>query len=527
MLCLAVFAVSIDATVLNVALPTISRELGAGTAELQWIVDAYTLALAGVLLTAGSLSDRFGRKKMLMAGLAVFGTASGLGALAQEPWQIIAARGLMGVGGAFFMPGTLSILVHVFSPAERAAAIGRWGALTALGMVLGPLLGGVLLEHFWWGAAFVLNVPVVVLALLGVGWIVPESSDPVARRADLPGTVLSTAAMGGILFGVISAPAHGWASGLVLGPLLGGLVVLALFFVRQATAEEPMLDLRLMLSRRFLGAGGTMAFLMFALIGGAFVVTQQLQLVLDFSPMTAGLATVPLAVATVISSPLSPAVAKAAGARVTIALGLATMAAGLGVLAFFAPNSGYPPTAVGLVLLGAGMGLAVAPVNDVLMSAGPPESSGRLSAMNDTVQELGSAFGVALIGSVLALAYGNALPGTAPPALRRSLGEAAEAVHGLPAARAGSLLDAAHRAFAHGMALSMAVCAATALLGAVIALVLIPGGRRPRPGDHPTSAGHQGQAAGAAPADPPPVEPPDPAPRSALSTGPARTADEP
>ena len=489
-LCLAVFAVSIDTTVLNVALPTISRELGAGTAELQWIVDAYTLALAGVLLTAGSLADRYGRKKMLMAGLAVFGTASALGTLAQEPWQIIAARGVMGVGGAFFMPGTLSILVHVFSPAERAAAIGRWGALTALGMVLGPLIGGVLLEHFWWGAAFVLNVPVVVVALLGVGWIVPESCDPVARRADLPGTVLSTAGMAGILFGVISAPAHGWGSGLVLGPLLGGLVVLAVFFRHQATAEEPMLDLRLMRSRRFLAAGATMAFLMFSLVGGAFVVTQQFQLVMGLAPLTAGLATVPLAAAVVVASPLSPAGAAAIGARTAIAAGLATMAAGLAVLAFFTPGGGYPAAAAGLVLLGAGMGLAVAPVNDVLMSAGPPESAGRLSAMNDTVQELGSALGVAVIGSVLALAYGNAFTGTVPRTVRHSLGEAADAVRGMPAGRADALLNAAHRAFDHGMTLSMAVCATAALVGAVVALVLIPGGT-PRPGGHPAPTGSQ------------------------------------
>ncbi|MEU7158598.1 MFS transporter [Streptomyces chrestomyceticus] len=492
-LCLAVFVVSIDTTVLNVALPTMSRELGAGTEELQWFVDAYTLVLAGVLLTAGSFSDRFGRKKMLLVGLAVFGVASALGAFAQEPWQVVAARGLMGVGGSFFMPGTLSILVHVFSAEERGSAIGRWGAVTALGMVLGPLLGGVLLEHFWWGAVFVLNVPVVVLALIGVAWIVPESKDPVARRADLPGTVLSTAGMGGVLFGVISAPTRGWGSGAVLIPLLGGLVVLALFFLRQATAKEPMLDLRLMFSRQFLGASGTMAFLMFSLLGGAFVVTQQLQLVLDFSPMSAGLATVPLAAAIVVSSPLSPAVAKAIGARITIALGLATMAAGLAVLAFFAPGAGYPPTAVGLVLLGAGMGLAVAPVNDVLMSAGPPESSGRLSAMNDTVQELGSAFGVAVIGSVLALAYGNALPGTVPGGMRHSLGEAADAVQGMPAGQGGSLLDAAHRAFAHGMTLSMAVCAATALLGAVIAFLLIPGAKKAQP-DHRAAAEPQGES---------------------------------
>ncbi|KNB49465.1 hypothetical protein AC230_29975 [Streptomyces caatingaensis] len=476
-MCLAVFVVSIDTTVLNVALPTMSRALSASMDQLQWMVDAYTLGLAGVLLMAGSLSDRYGRKKMLMFGLALFGVASALGAFAQEPWQVIAARGLMGAGGAFFMPGTLSILVHVFSEEERATAIGRWGAFTALGMVLGPLLGGVLLEHFWWGAAFVLNVPVVVLALVGVGAIVPESSDPVARRADIPGTILSSVAMGAVLFGVISAPARGWSSGVVLTALIGGLVVLAIFFLHQVRAKEPMLDLRLMFSRQFLGASSTMAFLMFSLIGGSFVVTQQLQLVLGLSPMSAGLATVPLAVVVVVASPLSPALAKAIGARLTITLGLTTMAIGLGVLAFFAPGAGYPPVAVGLVLLGLGMGLAVAPVNDVLMSAGPAESSGRLSAMNDTVQELGSAFGVAVIGSVLALAYGHALPGTVPAAVRHSLGEATEAAHAMPAAQARSVLGAARDAFGHGMTWSLGVCAATALLGAVVALFLIPGSK--------------------------------------------------
>ncbi|WP_026169904.1 MULTISPECIES: MFS transporter [unclassified Streptomyces] len=480
-LCLAVFVVSIDTTVLNVALPTMSRDLGASAEALSWIIDAYTLVLAGVLLTAGSLSDRYGRKRLLMIGLVVFAVASAIGALAQEPWQVIAARGLMGVGGSFFMPGTLSILVHVFPPEERTKALGRWGAVTAMGMVLGPLLGGLLLEHFWWGSMFVANIPVVLVALIGVAWIVPESSDPVTRRADIPGTLLSTLAMGGILYGVISAPSHGWESLPVLAGLIGGVVVLVLFFVRQTTAREPMLDLRLMRSRKFLGSSGTMACLMFALMGGAFVVTQHLQFVLDFSPLSAGLATVPLAAAIIVSSTVVPVVARALGPRVTIALGLTSMAAGLVALAFLAPGAGYPPTALGLVGLGVGMGLAVAPVNDVLMSAGPPESSGRLSAMNDTVQELGSAFGIAIIGSVLALAYGKGLPADAPSGAQHSLSEAVETAQGTPGG-GGSLLDVARDAFGHSMTVSMSVCAGVALLGAFVALVVLPREKTPHSG---------------------------------------------
>jgi DHA2 family multidrug resistance protein-like MFS transporter len=472
-LCLAVFVVSIDVTVLNVALPRLAIDLDAGPGELQWIIDAYSLALAGLLLTAGSLSDRFGRKRFLIVGLVIFGVMSGVAAFAAEPWHLVAARAGMGVGAAFFMPGTLSILVQVFSAEQRAEAIGAWGAVTSLGVIIGPLLGGFLLEHFWWGSVFLVNVLVVAIAVLGAVALVPESSDPTPRPVDLLGTGLSTAAFVALTYGVISAPKHGWQSAETLTALGIGVLMLLLFILRQRLARHPMLELSL-INRPFTGASLTAAVMMFAVTGTLFVLTQELQLVLGYGTLLAGLAFLPVAGAVMVGSMVGPALIKTVSVRAIVAFGLLLMAAGLGVMARFTGDAGYPPIAISLVVFGIGMGLATPLANTVMMSSGPQERSGLLSSMNDTVQELGAAFGVAVSGSVFASAYlsAYALPG--PPGARSSLGEALVVAQSGPPQSAHATVDAARSAFSHGLQVSVWTCAAVIVVGAVLALFLLP-----------------------------------------------------
>ncbi|MFD9724289.1 MFS transporter [Streptomyces sp. NPDC059072] len=473
-LAVAVFVVSIDATVLNVALPTLGRELDASTGELQWMVDAYSLVLAGLLLMSGSLSDRFGRKRLLVIGLVLFGVASVAAALSTESWELIATRALMGAGASAFMPGTLSILVHVFSDEERPKAIGIWGAVTALGAVTGPLIGGVLLEHFWWGSLYLVNVGVVAAAVFGALVLVPESTDPTARPLDALSALLSIVGVTALVYGVIEQPRYGWTSTEVLTGLIGGAVVTVLFFVRQATARHPMIELAVVRNPRFLGSSGTMAVLMFALTGSLFVITQEFQLVLGYSPLAAGAAILPVAVALMICSPLSPVVTKALGVRATVVLSLLVLAAGYGTYAVFTREYGYPAMVAAMVLVGAGMGLSQPLVNDVLMTAGPPEQSGLLSSMNDTVQEMGAAFGVAVVGSVLATRYASTYTLDGPEPAKHSLDQALEAAQSLPEEAAKATVAAAREAFEKSFSASAAVCAGVVVLGAVAAAFLLP-----------------------------------------------------
>ena len=473
-LAFAVFVVSIDSTVLNVALPTLGRELKASTSALQWMVDAYSLTLAGFLLLAGSLSDRFGRKRLLVIGLLLFGAASLAAVFSQEAWQLIAARAVMGIGASAFMPGTLSILVHVFSEKSRPKAIGVWGAVTALGAVVGPLVGGALLQRFWWGSLYLVNVIVVGVAVLGAMVLVPESTDPAARRIDPLSTILSIVGVTGVVYSVIEEPTYGWHSTQVYVPLAAGALVLMLFLIRQVFAKHPMIDLKVAFSKRFLGASGTMAVLMFALTGSLFVLTQQLQLSLNYSPLLAGAAILPVAAALMVCSPLAPVVARLLGTKGAVAIALVILAAGYGYLAAFTQSQGYAGMAVGMVLIGAGMGISQPLVNDVLMSAGPAERSGLLSSMNDTVQELGAAFGVAIVGSVLAVVYTSSYSLGAPEPAKQSLGQALTAAEGLPQQSANAVTEAAHSAFASAFSVATAVCACVVLLGAIIAAILVP-----------------------------------------------------
>lgn len=423
-LCLSLFAVTLDNTVLNVAIPHLIADLGLTTGQTQWAVDAYSLVFAGLLLTAGSLSDRFGRKKGLLAGLVLFGGASLGAAFAGSADALIVWRGLMGIGGAFLMPGTLSILVHVFDDDERPRAIGIWGGATALGVAAGPVLGGLLVNHFWWGSVFLINVPVVIVAACAAAFLVPDSRNVHAHRPDVPGALLATAGMVALVWAVISAPEYGWLPGRVLGAGAAGVVALGAFAAWERHTPTPMLDLKLLGNRLFAGASSVGTLLMFALAGTTFILTQFLQFQLGYDPLGAGLRTLPTALAVALTAPVAPQLAKRIGEGAAVGLGLATLAAGMAVIGFAAPLHSYGPVLVGGMLLGGGIGFAIAPASAALMRSLPRDHAGVGSALNDTVQELGSAFGVAVLGTVFALVYRGSLPSSAPEAARASLGGA-------------------------------------------------------------------------------------------------------
>ncbi|MGW5410079.1 MFS transporter [Actinomadura geliboluensis] len=475
-LCLSLFVVVVDNTILNVAIPSLLRELDATTADVQWVIDAYSLVFAGLLITAGSLGDRHGRRRAMLLGFALFGAGSLLAAFAASPAQLVAMRGLMGAGGALLMPGTLSIMAQVFGPDERAKAFAIWGATSMVGLAAGPTLGGFLLEHFWWGSVFLVNVPVTVVAVAGLLLLVPESRGP-RRRLDVPGAVLSTAGMAALVWAIISGPAHGWTGARTVGGLAAGIAALALFVLWQHRNPEPMLDLRLLRDRNFAGAATMIALFGFALAGMLFALTQLLQFVLGYGPLKAGLALLPVAVAAAVGNGVGASLESRFGARPALVAGFAAVAAGFGALGLTSADGGYAALAAGLTVLGLGAGLGTPPAYSTLMAAVPPEEAGVGSAVNDAGQELGSALGVAVLGSVVSAAYAAALPDTAARAARHSLGEALAL--GDPA-----LAAAARDAFAHAVSVaSFAAAGAMAAAALFACVVLRP--RRPVPAGAP------------------------------------------
>ncbi|GAA1566585.1 MFS transporter [Actinomadura kijaniata] len=463
-LCLSLFLVVMDNTVLNVAIPSLLTDLDATTGEVQWVIDAYSLVFAGLLLTAGSLGDRHGRRRAMLIGFAVFGAASACAALATTPGQLVALRGLMGAGGALLMPGTLSIMAQVFPAEERAKAFGIWGATSMAGIAAGPTLGGLLLERFWWGAAFLVNVPVTVVAVLGLLLVVPESRGP-RRRPDVPGALLSTLGVSGLVWAVISGPEHGWTGPRALGGAAVGVTALAAFALWQHRNPEPMLDLALLRSRRFSGAAMMIAVSGFALAGTLFALTQLLQLVLGYSPLKAGLALLPVAVAAGTGNGLGAALEARLGDRRALVTGFTVTAGGFAALALTGAH-GYLPVLPGLLLIGFGAGLGAPPAYGILMSAVPAEEAGIGSAVNDAGTELGNALGVAVLGSVISAAYARALPDDVTGAARRSLGEALGL--GDPA-----LAHAARDAFTSALVVGALTAAAATLLAALTAAVIL------------------------------------------------------
>ncbi len=467
-LCLSVMVVVLDNTVLNVAIPSISTGLGASTADVQWMINAYSLVLAGLLLTSGALSDRFGRKRALVAGLVVFGVGSAVAAYAGTPEALIAARAFMGLGAAFLMPGTLAVLVQLFDERERPRAIAVWAAVSSIGLAGGPVIGGFLINHFWWGSVFLVNVPIAVLAVAAVVLLVPESKDPTVRRPDLPGSVLSTIAMTSLVWAVISQPEHGWGSTRVVTALAVGAVALVAFGWWERRTPEPMLDLAFFADRRFSGAvtGGVLA--AFGMGGSLFLLTQHLQSVLGYSPLEAGVRVAPMAVAVLVVSNLCAGLGARFGAGNTMTLGMSGVAAGLLALSFSTADGGYTATLAGLVLIGAGVGIAMPVAANALMSAIPPERAGIASGLNGTLTELGNSFGIAVLGSLLSARFAAALPDALPEGADRSMTSALQA-----AAGSEELTRSVRDAFVSGMSVSLVVGACAALLGGILSGLML------------------------------------------------------
>ena len=484
-LCLSLLLVVVDNTIVNVALPTLNRDLGADTTDLQWIVDAYTLVFAALLLTMGHLGDRFGRRRALQVGLVLFALTSGLAALSTTSGQLIGARALMGIGAALIFPATLAILVNVFTDAkERAAAIGIWTGMVGVAVAIGPVVGGFLLEHFAWGSIFVVNIPVVVIALVLGAVLLPESRDPKVGSMDYIGLVLSAGGVGLIVWAIIEAPQRGWLSTGIAAALVGGAALLMVFVVVERRLLHPMLDVRLFKNARFSAASLSITTAFFALFGFIFLITQFLQFVQGYSPLQAGLRTLPFAVATGVMSPLGIVLMHRFGSKVIVTLGLVVMAAGFVIAATISVDSPYVGVVVlSMVTIAAGLGLATSPATESIMGALPPEQAGAGAAVNDTTRELGGTLGVAVVGSVFLSVYASkitdsyrslGLPNQFEPIVAESLGGGLQVAARLPASQGEQLTTIVQSAFVDGLSRGSVVAAGVVAVGAVAAAIFVP-----------------------------------------------------
>jgi EmrB/QacA subfamily drug resistance transporter len=489
-LCFSLLVIVLDNSILNVALPSIVRELHATNSQLQWMVDSYTLVFAGLLLTMGSIGDKYGRRPALQAGFAVFGVGSLLSALAGSPNQLIASRAFMGIGGALIMPATLSIITNVFSGTERPKAIGIWAATAGVGVALGPLTGGALLEHFYWGSIFLVNLPIVAVGLLAGVFLIPNSKDPRAPRLDVTGAVLSIAGLSSLLYAVIQAPNAGWTAPRILAFFAVGGVLLAAFFAWERRVDHPMLDVRFWHNPRFSAASGAIAITFFAMFGSIFLLTQYLQFVLGYSPLQTGVRLLAFAIPMMVISPLAPKLVERIGTKLTVALGLACNAAGLAALGNLGPTSSLPDLVWRMALAATGMALTMSPATESIMGSLPLARAGVGSAVNDTTRQVGGAVGVAVIGSIFSSIYGSkivsALSGHGVPATvvhnaKQQLGYALQAASHLPPAAAKAFESLAKGAFLDGFQAGTYVGASVVAVGVLIVLRWLPA--RPRAED--------------------------------------------
>ncbi|MFF2853009.1 MFS transporter [Streptomyces sp. NPDC058001] len=465
-LMLAQLTVLLDNTVLNVAIPSLTRELDASTADIQWMINAYSLVQSGLLLTAGSSADRYGRRKMLAAGLALFGIGSLAAGLSQSSGQLIAARAGMGIGGALLITTTLAVVVQIFDDSERVKAIGIWSTVNSLGFAVGPLLGGVMLEHFWWGAIFLINIPVAALGLIAVVRLVPESKNPQGDRPDLLGAVLSTVGMTAVVYGIISGPEHGWTSAQVLASAGVGVLALGAFVRWELHVPYPMLDMHFFRNQRFVGAVAGAILVAFGMGGSLYLLTQHLQFVLGYGALEAGLRTAPLAI-TVVALNLAGLGARLLpklGTPGTIASGMTLLAGGLAAIALLSggTDGGYGGMLLGLIVMGAGIALAMPAMANAIMSAIPPEKAGVGAGVNGTLAEFGNGLGVAVLGAVLNSRF-FALVSVSAASLPAALAAASSAEE------RREIADA----FASGLATSQLVGAVAVLLGGLLAAVLL------------------------------------------------------
>ncbi len=489
-LCVSLLIVNLDNTVLNVALPTLVRDLHATSSQLQWVVDSYALVFAGLLLVAGSLADRVGRKRTFMAGLIAFAGASAWAAFSGSVPMLIAARATMGIGAALMMPSTLAIITDMFRQHhERQRAIGMWAGTSGLGIALGPIVGGLLLAHFWWGSVFLINVPIALVGLFCALPLVPDSRNAAALRPDLAGGLLSIAGLGLVLWSIIEAPVHGWSSTQVIFTGAAGLVVLGAFAAWERFTSHPMLNLRFFRRRRFSAAISSVGLVMFGLLGSLFMLTQFLQFDLGYTALQAGIRVLPAAGMIAVIAPLSVVFVRAAGTKLTVAAGLLSIAAGLWQISGATVTSTYTDTLAGVILLGIGAGLAIPASTESVMGSLPRSDTGVGSATNGVFLQVGGALGVAVIGSLFATRYQDVmtavlaprhLPHAVESTILGSIG-GAQSVH-LGGATGALLAHVASSAFISGMDLGLRTGAAAALAGCVLALVALPA-RPARPAD--------------------------------------------
>jgi EmrB/QacA subfamily drug resistance transporter len=482
-LCFSLLVIVLDNSILNVAIPTIVRDLDATNSQLQWIVDAYTLVFAGLLLTAGSLGDRFGRRPALQFGFVIFGLGSILAALSGTADQLIATRAFMGIGGAFIMPATLSIITNVFPARERGKAIGVWAATAGVAVALGPLTGGFLLEHFYWGSIFLVNIPIVVVGVIAGIFLIPDSKDPNPSRLDPVGALLSIAGLSALLYAIIEGPSKGWTATSTLTFFLVGGLLTAAFFLWEIRSDHPMLDLTFFENPRFSVASGAIMVTFFAMFGSIFVLTQYFQFVLGYSPLETGVRLLAFAIPMMILAPLSAKFVERLGTKVVVVTGLGLIATGLALSTGLTTTSSYFDIAWRMVVMASGMALTMAPATTSIMGSLPLAKAGVGSAVNDTTRQIGGAVGVAVVGSVFASIYGaqvsdavvgTGLPPSAVGGAKDSLGYALVVAEKIGGAAGDAFAAAARSAFVDGFHAGLWVGAGAALLGAIAALLWLP-----------------------------------------------------
>lgn len=475
-LTVAVVAIGFDITILNVALPTIATDLSADTSALQWMVNAYVLLFAGLLLPFGALADRYGRRRGLLLGLAVFAAASIAAAWADTATQVIAARAGLGVGAALIMPTTLASLTALFTGADRARAVSVLVSGMGVGIPLGPIIGGYLLEHFWWGTIFLVNLPIVALAAISVAVFLPESRDPHPPRLDPAGAVLSTAGLIAFVYAVIEAPEQGWTAPTVIVTLLAAAALLAAFTWWELRNPEPMIDLRLFRNPQFRWGSINATLASFTLFGLLFVAPQHLQFVLGFDALATGLRLLPLIVGLVAGAGIATRLTTRAGHRTPILAGLVVTAAALLIGALTNAGSSYGFIAIWYAIVGLGIGATLALAMDAVLAVMPPERSGAGIAITMTMRQTGGALGVALLGSLLSTTYRDrvdttGLPAPAVDAATQSIAATMAVAHRL---ELPALADAAGRAYVDAMVYVLLACAVVVALGAVAAMLFMP-----------------------------------------------------
>ncbi|MEU1181589.1 MFS transporter [Streptomyces sp. NPDC005820] len=487
-----------DMTILNVALPTMARDLGATTGEQQWMADAYVVVFAALMLPAGLLGDRFGRRRMLITGLGIFFVGSLVGALAGGVEAVIAARAVMGVGAALVTPLALSVLPSLFAPEERTKAVGIVSAGSTLGLPLGPIIGGWLLNHFWWGSVFLINLPMAAIGVAACVLLLPETRDPASPTVDAVSTALTATGLGALIYAIIEAPTRGWGDPLVAAMFAVAAVLITALVLRERKAPRPMLDMGLLAHRGFLFNTLAATLVMFVLSGLMFVLPPYLQAVLGHDALGTGVRLLPMMGGLMVAARAAQPVVARFGARAVVSAGLVVLAFAALLGSRTTVDSGYGFTALWLSVAGAGFGFSIVPAMSGALGTLPSDRAGSGSGLLMTLRQVGGAIGIALLGSLLAGAFRDRLDVTGlPAAAADTAGDSVVAAH-LIAEKAGSahLAASANAAYVHGMTLALLVCGLAALVSALLAAAFLPGTTTARrtAGPRPDVATHKADA---------------------------------